>query len=111
MKNLHPDDEGLYQRAVELANRLAAHIGKTVIVEPKRRPLADGTDGLCYYWKGIISIKFRAKDRVEDGGKWWPNPLTWNRIAVVVAHEVAHLIHHNHGAEFKRLEQELIAMI
>ncbi len=111
MENLHPNDESLYRQASELANRLASHIGKTCILEPKRRPLPNGTDGLCYYWKETISIKFRNKDRTEDGGRWWPKPLELDYIAKVVAHEVAHLIHPNHGKEFKQLEQELIRLI
>lgn len=107
--NIHPDDTGLFQRVERLAIRLASNIGQTCTVEPKRRPLADGATGLCYREDHRIAIVLRFKDRADDGGRWWTNPLPWGEIRDTVAHEVAHLIHPNHGPEFKSLEAQLKA--
>lgn len=108
---LHPDDSVLFERATVLTLRLAAAIGRTCVVEPKRRPLPDGADGVCYLDRSCVAIKIRNKDRAEDGGKWWARPLPWDSIAQTVAHEVAHLIHPNHGADFRTLEERLRKMI
>jgi hypothetical protein len=108
---LHPDDLGLFQRVTALAFRLSRVIGKTCIIEPKRRPLSDAADGLCYYDRACVAIKVRNKDRAGSGGRWWPRPLPWESIALTVAHEVAHLEHPNHGKEFRELEARLRGLI
>lgn len=108
---LHPDDNELFERAAALGHRLAANIGKTCVIEPKRRPF--GAGGLCYHSERPqrIAILIRQKEPMYAGGAWSHRPLGWSTIANTVAHEVAHLVHRGHGAEFKKLEAELIDMI
>jgi predicted metal-dependent hydrolase len=112
IKNLHPDDFALYCEAVRLAKRLASSIGKEIkIFEAKRRPAPCSAIGLCYYKEKRIAITFRYRHYKQDGGRWWPQPLEKKTIMETVAHEVAHLVHPDHGKEFRELEKELIAKI
>lgn len=116
--NIHPDDMPTLERARELANRLAASIGQTCTLEPKRRPHPMSALGLCYCAEKRIAITFRYQNPKtgwhldpSQYGKWRRNPLPWAEVAETVAHEVAHLIHANHSPAFRALERELISKI
>ena len=105
---LHPDDAPLWRSVERLAWAIADQEGLPLrAVEPKRRPLADGAMGLCYCHERRIAIRIRCKDRVEDGGKWWKQPDSWDDIVWTVAHELAHLRYPDHGRDFKALESYL----
>jgi len=108
---LHPDDKEIFGKCVELAHRLAGYLNLTCTIEPKRRPNADGAFGLCYHEEKRISVVLRFKDSQRNGGRWWDTRLSDKDIFETVAHEVAHLVHPNHGANFKKLEAELIQKI
>jgi len=106
-KYLHPDDVEVMKEATVVALGLAKKIGEPVMVEPKRRPLADAALGLCNPEQKLISIVLRFRNRSEDGGGWWPKPLSKQEVFLTVAHEVAHLRFANHGPEFRDLERQL----
>lgn len=109
---LHPDDYEIFIESAKLAYRLADFIGEELkIFEAKRLPLANGAMGLCYGDERRISIRFRARNCVSNGGLWWKNPAPSEQVFRVVAHEVAHLRYPNHSKEFKKLEKQLVSMI
>ena len=109
---LHQNDIDLWKKTEALAWRLAAEFDLPLkVVEPKRRPIAGNAAGLCYCNEGRISIVLREKNRVCDGGAWWSKPCSWKQISETVAHELAHLLHQNHGAQFKELEAKIIKSI
>ena len=109
---LHPDDIELFKRARLVAYSLASICGADLReVEPKRRPLADGADGLCYVAEHKISIAFRYKHRASEGGCWYKHPIKWLCITQTVAHEIAHLIYPNHSKQFRKLEQYLMGLV
>jgi len=105
---LHGKDLDLWLRTNALAWRLAKVFDLPLVcVEPKRRP--NGAGGLCYHDEGRISILLRRKARAYDGGAWSKVPRSWVNVKSTVAHELAHLIHPNHGKDFKALEAEILA--
>jgi hypothetical protein len=110
-KYLKTEDREFFGRIQSLAHRLATLCELTCMIEPKRRPLADGTMGLCNYEEKRISLKVRSKDRADDGGKWWPRRDGLGDILVTVAHEVAHLIHPNHSMDFKSEEYRMCLLL
>jgi hypothetical protein len=105
---LHPDDEAMFRRATEFGTRLAALIGETTVIEPKRRPLADGAEGVCYCEEKRIGLAFRFKGYADEGGAWARNPIPWSRIRETLAHEVAHLKHPDHSVRHKALTSVLM---
>lgn len=75
-----------------LANEKAAEIGKTIkdisIRDPKSRWGSCAPDGrICFSWRLIFA--------------------PWESLDYVVAHEVAHLVHMNHGKHFWELCERL----
>ena len=109
---IHSADIEFYNQCKEYAFKLSDSIqGGLKDFEPKRRPSPGGAEGLCYTDEKRISIVFRFKNAHYDGGKWFNKPLRRYEVLETVAHEVAHLIHNNHGPAFKRLEKELITVI
>ena len=109
---LHPDDQNTFDKAKKLAYDLARYLKVELkVFEAKRRPGDFYTAlGICYHNEKRISIKFRNKQFKADGGKWL-DKIPEKDVFETVAHEVAHLIHPNHGAEFRLLEEELISKI
>jgi len=111
-KYLYSDDKGMFDKVVELANRLIKLLDSSYscTIEPKRRPTPGNAIGLCYQGNRI-AILIRYKDSVRNGSTWHSERLSDKTIFETVAHEIAHLKHFNHGSEFKKLEQELISKI
>ena len=78
----------LSDRAYEKAKRLDRTISRLTVRDTRSRWGSCGTGGhLNFSWRLVMAPKF-----VLD---------------YVVAHEVAHLVHHNHGADFWALTQSL----
>ena len=106
---IHQDDLKSFRIACDLAHELAKYCGASIAVfEAKRRPLATGTEGISYCNEKRIAIAFRFKQPQSEGGEWFKNPIPLKMVLETVAHEVAHLIHPNHGKDFWTLEKQLI---
>jgi hypothetical protein len=91
---LHPDDVDLWDKASQFAINVASRFGFDLrIVEPKRRPTADGAYGLCYVWERRIAVVIRFRDLQRNGGQWWKKPLPWKDIENTIIHEICHLPH------------------
>ena len=74
-KYLHPDDWELFKWARGLINLLCEKLDVGEFeVEPKRRPLSDGSGVILYGDDRKISIAVRYKERAPDGGQWFNRP-------------------------------------
>ena len=108
---LHPDDRILFDEMEALAHRLAAMIGEVLHgFEPKTPAWPGSPVGKCY-GDGRITILFRHRNRMEDGGEWCTDRFLLQDIRQTVAHEVAHLRYMDHSPEFRALEAQLIAVL
>lgn len=93
-KYTHPDDFELLEECKLLAERLSLKFGfRFKCLEHKRRPLADGAQGLCYPSEGRISVVIRCRKYADQGGGWWSSRNRKEYIFDTVIHEVAHLPH------------------
>lgn len=101
---LHPDDLTRFHWVRVLAFRAASHFDLPLkVFEPKRRPLGDGAGGVCYVNEGRCAVVFRYKNHATDGGRWFPDPISFAWILETTAHELAHLRHPNHSPLHKAL--------
>ena len=101
---LHSDDFALWGEVSRITREGARLFDLPLVcVEPKRRP--NGAHGLCYVDEGRIAILLRERMLMSNGGRWAAKPLPFDGIVATIAHELAHLKHANHGAEFRALEK------
>ena len=109
---IHGDDVGRLARLQNLATAAAREFNlPDPVVEPKRRPFADGAEGVCYFREARIGIALRFKERASEGASWWATPIDFDRVRETLGHEVAHLRFPNHGAEFKALEKRVVEFL
>jgi hypothetical protein len=114
---LHPDDVEYFKHLREVGMNVAAQAGISVaVLEPKRRPNADGASGLAYCAEQRISIQVRPKKPAYDGGAWFArNPHKHN--LKTLAHELAHLKEYQahgatgHGPRFREYEAALLEVV
>src|SRR5574337_1256453 len=113
---IHSDDRKLFEEVYKKGMAAAAHLGIEVnVIEPKRRPVAGTSYGVCYIAEKQVSIVLRFKNRTSDGGTWMFDPLDRESVLDTLSHELAHLMAHQrygneirmHGSEFKGCMAEI----
>jgi len=114
---LHPDDTEYFANLREIGLRVALMEGIAVrVIEPKRRPSADGALGLAYCFEQRISVQVRPKAYKQDGGAWFARH-SHERNLLTLAHELAHLKEYQthgetgHGPRFRQYEAALVAVV
>ena len=100
---LHPDDTALWKQCEAYAWNVAKLCDiPLLVVEPKRRPMLGGAEGLCYRGELRVSVVIRFGRKQNHCMRWHSKPLPAERIQETIRHELAHILANGcHGPEFK----------